>query len=488
MRYASLAPARADATRILACALERVMPGPALRRHVSLEGHTLTVAGRMYNLDDYERILVAGGGKAARRTGTELASILGDRITAGVLNVYRDQAHEPISERIKLFAADHPTPNEGGVEGARQMRALLKSADASSLVIALISGGGSSLMALPVEGISLEDYQETSRLLLTVPATIDEVNAVRKHVDQLKGGRMRRCARNAGGFISLAISDTPVTSTGMVDDPSVIASGPTVGDESTFEMACQVLSKYDIWDKTPPAVRAYIQAGLGKPDRGALAKDSPLLAPARSQYVIIANNDQAMEAARERAEGLGYTSYLFGWRSGTTEGKIKAEVTQEIENIWKVVTPCLAETDQLTFASFSTDGLDGNSGLAGAVADGDTLAAAHGRGLAYEDYIARYDSASFFTQLGLGIETGPTGTNVADICLVLVTNPNDPSRKLAFIFGGEATVKIRLPEGQPPGRGGRNTHLALLAAEKIRGRLEQNTRLTFCHLSGIVWS
>jgi glycerate 2-kinase len=445
------------------------MPEPALRRHVSLVGHTLAVAGRPYELDDYERILVVGGGKAARRTGAELAGILGDRITAGVLNVYREQAQEPISERIKLFAADHPTPNEEGVEGARQMQALLKGADTGSLVIALISGGGSSLMALPVEGISLEDYKEISRLLLTVPATIDEINAVRKHLDQLKGGRMRYYARDAGGFISLVISDTPVSSTGIVDDPAVIASGPTVGDESTFELAYQVLTKYNIWNAAPPAVRAYIQARVGKPDRGALAKDSPLLASTKSQYAIMANNDQAMEAAGERAEGLGYTTHLAGWKSGTTDGKIRAEVTQEIENIWQAVKPYLAEADRLTFASFSTDGLDGNSDLAGAVADGDTLAAGRSQGLAYEDYIARYDSASFFTRLGLGIETGPTGTNVADISLLLVTNPNDPSRKLAFIFGGEATVKIHVPKGQRPGRGGRNTHLALLAAKKMAG-------------------
>ncbi len=461
-----------DAKSIFAHALERVLPEPALRRYVSLDQatNTLTVAGRQYDLTKYERIVVVGGGKAARRTGAELAGILGDRITAGVLNVYQEQAAEPISPRIKLFAANHPTPNEQGVQGARQMIELLKSADAKTLVIALISGGGSSLMALPVKEISLEDYKSISQLLLTVPATIDEINAVRKHLDPLKGGRMRKCAEHAGGFISLVLSDVPVTKTGIVDDTSVIASGPTVGDNSTFQMARQVLIEHNIWGKAPQAVKEYIQANLGKDDNETLPLDSPLLAEAKSQYVIIANNDQAMEAAKEKAEQLGYATHLIGCKSGTTKDKIKAAVTQEIENIWRIITPHLADTDQIAFGSFSTDGIDGNSELAGAMADANTLSLAHSKGLEHKDYLARYDSATLFKQLGLGIETGPTGTNVADLSLVLVTNPNNAYRKMAFIFGGEATVEVLLPEGQQAGRGGRNTHLVLLAAEKLTQR------------------
>ena len=469
----------ADARAIFAHALARVLPEPALRRHVSLDPKTgtLTVAGREYALNEYDRIVVVGGGKAARRTAAALVEILGDRITAGVLNVYQDQAREPISRSIRLVAADHPTPNEEGVKGARQMVELLKAADARTLVIALISGGGSSLMAVPVEGVSLEDYKEISRLLLTVPATIDEINAVRKHLDPLKGGGMRKFASQAGAFISLVLSDVPVTKTGIVDDTSVISSGPTVGDDSTFQMAQQILKDHNIWDKTPQAIRNYIQANLGKEDNETLPKSSPLLAEDKSQYVMIANNDQAMEAAGEKARQLGYATQLIGWNTGTTNDKIKAEVTQEIENIWKVITPHLIGTDQITFASFSTDGIDGHSDLAGAIADGDTLRAAAAKGLDPGKHLAGYDSATFFTGLGLGIETGATGTNVADVSLALVTNPNNPHRKVAFVFGGEATVKVSLPEGQKPGHGGRNTHLALLAAEKIAGRPAPRERL-----------
>jgi glycerate 2-kinase len=466
------ASAHADAKAIFYHALASVLPEPALRRYLHLNEatNTLTVAGRKYNLFDYKRMFVVGGGKAGRRTVSELVNILGDRITAGVLNVYQEQAREPISANITLFAANHPTPNEAGVEGARRMIDLLKSADPKTLVIALISGGGSSLMALPVEGISLEDYKKISNLLLTVPATIDEINAVRKHLDPLKGGGMRKLAKNAGGFISFVLSDVPVTKTGVVDDPSVIASGPTVGDDSTFESAKKVLTSHNIWDQAPTAVKRYIAENLGKEDNETLPKDSPLLAADKSQYVIIANNDLAMEAAKEKAEQLGYTAYLIGCGTGSVADKIKAEVSQEIENIWKVISSHLIDNDRVTFASFSTDGIDGHSDLAGAIADKDTLALARGKGLDYRTYLSNYDSATFFKALGFEIHTGPTGTNVADVSIALITNPDKPDRKIAIIFGGEATVNVALPEGHKPGYGGRNTHLVLLAAKKIDNR------------------
>ena len=460
---------QAVAKSILNYALERVLPEPALRRYVNLDqaSNTLTVAGRTYNLNTYKKIIVVGGGKAARRTGAELVNILGDRLTAGVLNVYQNQANEPISDKIKLFAANHPTPNEAGVAGAGQMMELLRNADAQTLVIALVSGGGSSLMAMPAARVTLEDYVAVSNLLLTVPATIDEINAVRKHIDPLKGGGMRQVAQNAGAFISLVLSDVPVTKTGIVDDPSVIASGPTVGDDSTFAMAKNVLTSHGIWEKTPAAIKKYFEDNLGQDENETLPKTSPLLAADKSQYVIIANNDQAMEAAGEKATELGFTVHLIGCRTGSVAYKIKGEVIQEIEHIWQVITPYLQTDDRVTFASFSTDGIDGHSDLAGAIADQDTLRLAQSKGLDYRKYLATYDSATFFKQLDLGLETGPTGTNVADLSLVLITNTTDKAPKIAVIFGGEATVKVNLPKGQKPGFGGRNTHLTLLAAEKL---------------------
>ncbi len=463
---------QASARTILNYALERVLPEPALRRFVSLDESTnvLTVDGKPYHLNNFDRIIVVGGGKAGRRTGIELANILGDRITTGVMNVYLDQADEPIADNIELYAANHPTPNEAGVAGARKMIDLLKNADEKTLVIALISGGGSSLMAVPIEGVTLKDYIDISSLLLTVPATIDEINSVRKHIDPLKGGGMRKLAEKAGGFISLVLSDVPVTKTGVVDDTSVISSGPTVGDDSTFASAKDVLVSHGIWEKVPASIKQYFEANLGQEENETLPVDSPLLAEDKSQYVIIANNDGAMEAAAKKAEELGYTVHLIGWNTGSVDDKIKAEVTEEIENIWQALESYLQAGDQITFASFSTDGVDGHSDLAGAIADQETLKVAGSQGLDHKKYLANYDSASFFKELGLGIETGPSGTNVADVTLVLITNPADAGRKIAVIFGGEATVNVKMPAGQKPGYGGRNTHLTLLAAEKLNQR------------------
>jgi hydroxypyruvate reductase len=459
----------ADARSIFTHVLDCVLPEQALRRYVRLDGNgdILTVDGRTYDLARYDRVLVVGGGKAGRRTGSELAAILGSRITAGALNVYLDQAREPISGNIELYAASHPTPNEAGAAGARRMAELLQGADERTLVIALISGGGSSLMALPVAGISLGDYVEICNLLLTVPATIDEINAVRKHIDPLKGGGMRKMAGRAGGFISLVLSDVPVTKTGVVDDPSVISSGPTVGDDSTFASARKVLVDHGIWERTPAAVRGYFEANLGRQENETLPKDSPLLRAEKSQYVIIANNDLAMEAAGEKARQLGYAVRLVGCRTGSVADKIKAEVTVEIENIWKVLAPHVTAGDRILFGSFSTDGVDGRSDLAGAIADEETLELARQKGLDHRDYLSRCDSATFFSDLGSAIRTGPTGTNVADVSLALITDPARPERRIAVVFGGEATVKVAVPAGLKPGYGGRNTHLTLLAAEKL---------------------
>ena len=302
---------------------------------------------------------------------------------------------------------------------------------------------------------------------MSVPATIDQINIVRKHIDLLKGGRMRKYAAQAGAFITLVLSDVPVTKTGIVDDRSAIASGATVGDDSTFQMAKDILTEFKIWDKAPQSIKDYIQANIGSKDNETLPKSSPLLADDKSQYVMIANNDQAMDAAGQKAKELGYQVHAVGLRTGSTADKIKAEVQIELENIFRVVSPALHAGDRITLGSFSTDGIDGHSDLAGAIADVDTLKTAEVKGLDYKGSLAAYDSATFFTKLGMGIETGATGTNVADVIVVLITNPGEPQRKEAFIFGGEATVNVNLPAGQSPGRGGRNTHMVLLAAEKI---------------------
>ena len=404
--------AQADAKAIFHHVLACVLPEPALRRCVHLDeaANTLTVAGRTYHLDDYNRILVVGGGKAGRRTGSELVNILGGRITAGVLNVYQEQAREPISGNIELFAANHPTPNEAGVEGARRMVDLLKSADPKTLVIALISGGGSSLMALPVAGISLEDYREISNLLLTIPATIDEINAVRKHLDPLKGGGMRKMAKDAGGFISLVLSDVPVTKTGVVDDPSVISSGPTVGDDSTFRVGEKGPDEPQHLGSSPCRRSRGISKRIWarrttKPCR----KTPPSWLRTEVNTSSSPTTTWPWKRPRKRPNNWDIRCTSSAARPAPWRTRSRRKSTEEIENIWKVISSYLIDHDRVTFASFSTDGVDGHSDLAGAIADQDTLARARDKGLDYRKYLADYDSATFFKKLGFGDQNRPDG-------------------------------------------------------------------------------
>eukprot|EP01105_Mastigella_eilhardi_P003343 TRINITY_DN142_c0_g1_i3.p1 TRINITY_DN142_c0_g1~~TRINITY_DN142_c0_g1_i3.p1 ORF type:complete len:408 (+),score=94.79 TRINITY_DN142_c0_g1_i3:305-1528(+) len=386
---------------------------------------------------------------------------------AGAVNVYRQQAEQPFpAPGIELYAADHPMPNEEGVRGVKRMIRLLRDADEKTLVIATISGGGSALMGVPADdSISLADYCHTCALLLSVPAAIDEVNCVRKHIDLTKGGRFRKCAPNAGAFVTLAVSDVPVCSSGLSDDPSVIASGPTIGDNSTFADAKAVLTKFHIWDSCPASVRAYLERNQGVvgTTNETLRPDSCLLRSDISQYVMMSNNDQAMRCAADVARSLGYDAELV-------PQKIDGEVTQVAERLWKATSEWVQQhanskaAPSIAWVCFSTDGVDGNSGCAGAVVTTHTVSDGAANELYLQDYVQRHDTGTFFEALGVGLQTGPTGTNVADVAVVLLASA-DGNEKKALVYGGEATVQ--LPGLHSRGRGGRNTHLAALGALKL---------------------
>ena len=262
-----------------------------------------------------------------------------------------------------------------------------------------------------------------------------------------------------------------MTKTGVVDDPSVISSGPTVGDDSTFASAKKVLTDHNIWDQAPAAVKRYIEENLGREDNETLPMDSPLLAADKSQYVIIANNDLAMEAAREKAEQLGYTAHLIGWKTGSVADKIKAEVNPGNRKYLEGHFFLSDRSRPRHLCQF----LDGRRGRPFRPGRGHC-----GSGYAGNSQRERPRLPEISGRLRLRhvlqsswvceIKTGPTGTNVADVSIALITNPDKPDRKIAIIFGGEATVNVALPEGQKPGYGGRNTHLVLLAAQKLDER------------------
>jgi hydroxypyruvate reductase len=225
---------RRDASAILRAALQAADPAEAIRRHLRVDGDRLIVGKRRYDLSRYSRILVLGAGKASARMAGTIESALGRRITTGLINT--KYGHLGRTKRIELHECGHPVPDEAGCAGARRIAALAAEAGAGDLVLVLISGGGSALLPLPADSITLEEKQATTRLLLACGAPIQDINAVRKHLSGLKGGQLARLASRAT-VIALLLSD-------VIGDPlDVIGSGPTAPDGSTFADSWAVIER-----------------------------------------------------------------------------------------------------------------------------------------------------------------------------------------------------------------------------------------------------
>ncbi|HUW96357.1 MAG TPA: glycerate-2-kinase family protein, partial [Anaerolineae bacterium] len=237
---------------ILDAALQAVDPIAAIKRQVHLEGNKLLIGERTYDLDKYQNIYVVGGGKAGGSMAKATEDILGDRVTAGMINTkYGYLADTRI---VRINEAGHPLPDAAGMAGTGQMVDLARQASEDDLVVCLISGGGSALMTLPVEGVSLGDMEALTLALLRCGATINEINTIRKHLSQIKGGNLSRAAYPAE-VVSLILSD-------VVGNPlDVIASGPTVPDSSSFAQAWEIVERYDLVDELPTPIIGRLRAG-----------------------------------------------------------------------------------------------------------------------------------------------------------------------------------------------------------------------------------
>ena len=435
---------REAALDVLAAALKAADPAEAVRRFLRLEGETLRVADRRYDLRGYERVLVVGGGKAGAAMAGAVEEVLGARVAAGVVNV--KYGHMLPTARVKIEEAGHPVPDERGLAGTREMVRLLEAAGARDLVITVISGGGSALIDLPVEGVSLDDMKALTDALLRCGATINEINTVRKHLSQVKGGGLARIASPAT-VVSLILSD-------VVGNPlDVIASGPTVPDTTTFRDAWGVLERYGLTGDVPKPVSDRLRAGL----RGEIP-DTPKQGDeifSKVQNVLVASNELAADAAVARARELGFNTLLL---STFVEGeareiaKLYAAIAREIAAHGRPLAKpaCLvaggettvtvrgdgkggrnqemalsaaikiAGLDNVLILPAATDGTDGPTDATGAIADGSTVARALAAGLDPAEYLARNDSYHFFEQLGDLVITGPTNTNVNDLTFVFV--------------------------------------------------------------------
>lgn len=429
---------------ILSAALAAVDPVTAVKRHMSLVGDELRIGERIYDLGQYRGIYVIGGGKAGGSMAKATEDILDDRLTVGVINT--KYGYLAKTEIVRINEAGHPIPDAAGVQGAKEMASLAARASDGDLVICLISGGGSALMTLPVEGITLADIEVLTAALLRCGATINEINAIRKHLSQIKGGNLSRLAYPAE-VVSLILSD-------VVGNPlDVIASGPTVPDSSSFAQAYDVIERYGILHEVPSSVVEHLRTG-----KDGIVPETPKeddAAFAKTYNLIIASNEVAAQAAMAKAQEIGFNTALLstfvegearevahvfsaiakeiahsghpisrpacvvagGETTVTIRGEGKGGRNQELALAAAVQIDGL---DEATIIALATDGTDGPTDAAGAIADGSTLIRAREKHLSASDYLANNDSYHFFEALGDLIITGPTNTNVNDLTFVFV--------------------------------------------------------------------
>ncbi|HEY3841529.1 MAG TPA: glycerate kinase [Bryobacteraceae bacterium] len=415
---------RKAAIQIFRAALKAADPAEAVRRHFTTPPTS------------FERIFVVGAGKATAPMAQAVEQILGKRIAGGLINV--KHGHSLKLNRIEQNQSGHPVPDEAGVRGAQHIATIAREATARDLLICLISGGASALMPLPAPPITLAEKQATTNLLLACGATIHEINAVRKHISAIKGGQLAALASPAR-VLSLILSDV------IGDNLDVIGSGPTSPDASTFHTARGVFDKYGIWNKAPRAVRLRLEAG----SRGEIPETPKTLKNAENR--IIGSNRLALDAAAVKAKQLGFKTLIL---SSSIEGETRevagmhAAIAREIRQSGRPLkSPAcvisggettvtlrgkgkggrnqefalaaavgIAGLEKVLVFSAGTDGTDGPTDAAGAQADGKTLQ----RGPEALRRLANNDSYDFFEPLKDLILTGPTGTNVMDIHLILV--------------------------------------------------------------------
>ncbi len=435
---------RNDAVRIFNKGLEAVEPGLALKQCCRREGENFFIGNRKYNLSGIKNIFITGAGKATAPMAAAIEDILGKNITRGIINV--KYGHTASLNRIRLIEAGHPVPDKNGMQGAGEILNLAESAKKDDLVLCLISGGGSALLVLPAEGIALKDKQDTIKILLSCGATIHEINTIRKHISKIKGGRLAKAAYPAT-MVSLILSDV------VGDDLDVIASGPSVPDPSTFEECMEIFKKYKITKNIPKAVVSHIRKGdSGKVSETPKEGDRAF----KNTYnLIIAGNMEAINAARIEAEKTGYNILVL---SSMIEGetrdvaKVHTAIAREILKTGNPLPPpaCIlsggettvsitgsglggrnqefvlaaaidiAERINIVVLSGGTDGGDGPTDAAGAIADTNTFKRAESMGLNPLYFLLNNDSYHFFKPLDDLLITGPTNTNVMDLRIIIV--------------------------------------------------------------------
>jgi hydroxypyruvate reductase len=416
---------RRHALAIFRASLAAADPEAAVARHLS-----------KLKIRQYRRVFVVGAGKAGASMAKAVETALGAQIAAGLVNV--KDGHTAKLKRIELNECGHPVPDQRGVDGARRIAEIAREAGEDDLVLCLISGGASALMPAPVPPITLEEKQAVTRLLLASGANIHEINAVRKHISAIKGGQLARLAAPAT-VESLLLSDV------IGDDLDVIGSGPTAPDASTFAGAVAILEKYGIYDRVPASVRDRLTGG----DAETPKPGSVVFRNVRN--TVIGSNRLALDAASAKAKELGYNTLILASEiEGETRdvARMHAAIAREIARYGRPVKApaCIVTGGETTVTlkgeglggrnqefvlaaaidiagqpgrvvfCAGTDGTDGPTDAAGAIADGSTLR----RKPDARAFLNANDSYHYFEALEDLVKTGPTNTNVMDVRLVMV--------------------------------------------------------------------
>ena len=438
---------RRTAVDIFEAALAGADPAAAVRRMMSCDGDRLAIGPQRFDLNRAGRIFVIGAGKASFPIAETLETLLGDRISGGVVVVKHGQPGT--LRRCRMVHAAHPIPDEAGLTAAEEALALARQTRAGDIVLGCITGGSSALLPLPVPGVSLKEKQAVNRLLLTCGANIIEINAVRKHLSRIKGGRLAAALHENAVLINLTVSD-------VIGDPLDYITDPTVPDTSSVDDARTTLTRYRLWEKVPASVRGYLKNAGPEAET---PKDADLAGRRRHDFIVVAG-DAAVAAAAERAAALGFstmilTTMLEGESRET--GRTFAAIANEINYRQRPLTPpcaviaggettvaidgeaagsggpnqefalaaaChLAPDRPALIAGLDTDGTDGPTDLAGAVADEQSAARARALGIDIHACLGGHDTAPALRQLEDAVITGATGTNVNDLKLLLVPGP-----------------------------------------------------------------
>jgi glycerate-2-kinase len=417
--------------------IREVDPRRMVLQTMKLRGTTLSVGGMAYDLDDYDRLMVIGGGKASALMASAVERVLGGWITSGRVIVPEYQGSLPTLKRISFLKSTHPLPSSRGVRAVERMLRIVGSVGERDVVLCLISGGGSALMPLPVEGVSLSDKQSVTEMLLKSGAGIRDINCVRKHLSAFKGGRLAEKLGPAN-VISLIVSDV------VGDDLASVASGPTVPDGTTYAQAEDTLTRFGLWGRVPTAVKRFLEMGAAGEIPETPKSGSHVFE--KVENVLVGSNLIAMRAASRALKGFGYSVSEISEVQGeardfgaslaraavkkrargaivaggetvvTVKGSGKGGRNQEIALAAAIE---ISGRRDVTVLSFSTDGIDGPTDAAGAIADSGTVERAAERGMVAERHLADNDSYPLFKNLGDLLVTGPTGTNVNDVSIAI---------------------------------------------------------------------